>query len=397
MPGRHLVVEADGGSRGNPGPAGYGALVRDAATGRVLAERAGFLGIATNNVAEYTGLLEGLRAAHALDPDARVEVRMDSKLVVEQMSGRWQIKHDALRRIAQEAGRVLPATHVSYTWVPRAQNADADRLANEAMDTAGDVVRDHPDEPAGETQPGAASSAGAPAPEAAPGRDTHVRPSGALARYDGADALTVVLVRHGQTPLTVVGGYSGGGVPGPSLTTHGRTQAARAADVVHRLTGVWPDLPRPTEIVASPMVRTQETATAISRRLGLPVRTDARLRECEFGEWESLTAPQIEERWPGELGLWHTTGTYVPPGGESYEQVGERVDEALQELLRAGTGRAVVVVGHAAMIRTVLGRAMGAPSSRWSRLRIPPCSLSVLRAWPDGAAEVTAVGYPTGD
>ncbi|HEV7628777.1 MAG TPA: reverse transcriptase-like protein, partial [Streptomyces sp.] len=83
--GRSFIVEADGGSRGNPGPAGYGAAVRDARTGEVLRETAEFIGIATNNVAEYRGLLAGLRAARELDPDASVLVRMDSKLVVEQM------------------------------------------------------------------------------------------------------------------------------------------------------------------------------------------------------------------------------------------------------------------------------------------------------------------------
>ena len=100
---RQLVVEADGGSRGNPGPAGYGALVRDAQTGELLTEIAESLGRATNNVAEYSGLVAGLRAAADLAPGADVEVRMDSKLVVEQMSGRWQIKHPDLRPLAAAA------------------------------------------------------------------------------------------------------------------------------------------------------------------------------------------------------------------------------------------------------------------------------------------------------
>ncbi|MEU6405952.1 bifunctional RNase H/acid phosphatase [Streptomyces sp. NPDC046985] len=131
---REFIVEADGGSRGNPGPAGYGAVVLDAATGDTLAEAAAFLGVATNNVAEYQGLLAGLRAARALDPAARVRVRMDSKLVVEQMSGRWQVKHPALRPLAAEAARVFPGELVAYEWIPRARNKHADRLANEAMD-----------------------------------------------------------------------------------------------------------------------------------------------------------------------------------------------------------------------------------------------------------------------
>ncbi|QOV46383.1 bifunctional RNase H/acid phosphatase [Streptomyces chromofuscus] len=131
---REFIVEADGGSRGNPGPAGYGAVVIDAATGETLAETAEYLGVVTNNVAEYRGLVAGLRAAHALDPAASVRVRMDSKLVVEQMSGRWKIKHPDMKPLAMEAGRVFPAERVTYEWIPRERNRRADRLANEAMD-----------------------------------------------------------------------------------------------------------------------------------------------------------------------------------------------------------------------------------------------------------------------
>ncbi|MEU1693879.1 reverse transcriptase-like protein, partial [Streptomyces hirsutus] len=131
---REFIVEADGGSRGNPGPAGYGAVVSDAATGETLAEAAEYLGATTNNVAEYSGLLAGLRAARELDPQATVHVRMDSKLVVEQMSGRWKIKHPAMKPLAAEAARVFPPDRVTYEWIPRERNKHADRLANEAMD-----------------------------------------------------------------------------------------------------------------------------------------------------------------------------------------------------------------------------------------------------------------------
>ncbi|MFF9766296.1 bifunctional RNase H/acid phosphatase [Streptomyces sp. NPDC014636] len=131
---REFIVEADGGSRGNPGPAGYGAVVSDAATGETLAEAAEYIGVATNNVAEYRGLLAGLRAAHALDPSASVHVRMDSKLVVEQMSGRWKIKHPGMKPLATQARSVFPPDRVTYEWIPRDRNKHADRLANEAMD-----------------------------------------------------------------------------------------------------------------------------------------------------------------------------------------------------------------------------------------------------------------------
>ena len=125
MCGRRLVLEADGGSRGNPGVAGYGALVRDAVSGDVIAERAESIGIASNNVAEYSGLVAGLRAAFDIDPGAEVMVRLDSKLLVEQMTGRWKIKSPDLRRLALEARDVVAQLSaaggsVTYTWIPRA-------------------------------------------------------------------------------------------------------------------------------------------------------------------------------------------------------------------------------------------------------------------------------------
>ncbi len=129
-----LVVEADGGSRGNPGPAGYGAVVLDPRTDEILAERAEGLGVTTNNVAEYRGLIAGLRAAQELGA-TDVEVRMDSRLVVEQMSGRWKVKHPAMQPLAREAaGLVREIGRVSFDWIPRERNRRADALANQAMD-----------------------------------------------------------------------------------------------------------------------------------------------------------------------------------------------------------------------------------------------------------------------
>ncbi|MDI3330647.1 MAG: reverse transcriptase-like protein [Micrococcus sp.] len=131
---RVLQVEADGGSRGNPGVAGYGALVRDPATGKVLDIDAAPLGRASNNVAEYSGLVAGLTMAKNIDPEARVHVKMDSKLVVEQMSGRWKIKHADMQKLAGQARAILPPGRVTYEWIPREKNKDADLLSNEAMD-----------------------------------------------------------------------------------------------------------------------------------------------------------------------------------------------------------------------------------------------------------------------
>jgi probable phosphoglycerate mutase len=134
---RGLVVEADGGSRGNPGPAAYGAVVRDAQTSKVLAAEGLPIGRATNNVAEYRGLIAGLEMARELDPTAALEVRMDSRLVIEQMAGRWKVKHADMKSLALAAARLRPAA-VTWTWVPRELNKAADVLVNRALD--GDPV-----------------------------------------------------------------------------------------------------------------------------------------------------------------------------------------------------------------------------------------------------------------
>jgi probable phosphoglycerate mutase len=131
---RELIVEADGGSRGNPGIAAGGSLVIDASTGEVLAEMGVFCGVASNNVAEYNGMIAGIRKALAIDPHAVLRVRLDSKLVVEQMSGRWKIKHPAMAQLAAEAREILTGTPVTFQWIPRLENSRADRLANESMD-----------------------------------------------------------------------------------------------------------------------------------------------------------------------------------------------------------------------------------------------------------------------
>lgn len=131
---RHFIVEADGGSRGNPGIAAGGAVVIDGETGELLAEVGVYVGIATNNVAEYRGMLAGLQRAYEFDPEASVHFRLDSKLIVEQMSGRWKIKHPDMIVLAQEARAIIGAKKATFEWIPRLQNARADAAANTSMD-----------------------------------------------------------------------------------------------------------------------------------------------------------------------------------------------------------------------------------------------------------------------
>ncbi len=135
---RELVIEADGGSRGNPGQSGSGAVVIDPVTGEILAEIGLYGGIASNNVAEYKAMIAGVRRALELDPDAVLHVRMDSKLVVEQMSGRWKIKHPDMAELAAQARELLTGTPVRFEWIPRETNTRADKLANLAMDMRAD-------------------------------------------------------------------------------------------------------------------------------------------------------------------------------------------------------------------------------------------------------------------
>jgi probable phosphoglycerate mutase len=139
---RRLVVEADGGSRGNPGIAAGGAVVLDAESGAVLSEVGVYVGIASNNVAEYRGMIAGLECALEREPSASVRVRMDSKLVVEQMSGRWKVKHPDMQVLAGQARALVAGKDVSFEWVPRLSNARADAAANESMDRRESFRRD---------------------------------------------------------------------------------------------------------------------------------------------------------------------------------------------------------------------------------------------------------------
>ncbi|WP_375384277.1 reverse transcriptase-like protein [uncultured Microbacterium sp.] len=139
---RRLIVEADGGSRGNPGTAAGGAVVIDPDSGAVLSELGVYVGIATNNVAEYRGMIAGLEAAFARDAEASVHVRMDSKLVVEQMTGRWKVKHPAMKVLAATAGTLIAGRDVTFEWIPRLSNSRADAAANESMDTHASFRRD---------------------------------------------------------------------------------------------------------------------------------------------------------------------------------------------------------------------------------------------------------------
>ncbi|WP_431963150.1 bifunctional RNase H/acid phosphatase [Nocardia sp. bgisy134] len=406
MSNEHVIVEADGGSRGNPGPAGFGAVVFDAGHVAVLAERRESVGIATNNVAEYRGLIAGLEAAAELGART-VDVRMDSKLVVEQMSGRWKVKHAAMIPLADRARRlVADFDRVSFTWIPRAQNSHADRLANEAMDDATLV---------GEVR--AASEAETATAEELSARDTapstrvaepsahgaeRTAPSwideARAAQVDPANTEAVsgspgwtgalgrptrlLLLRHGQTELSVQRRYSGRG--NPPLTRLGREQAAHAAKMLAAKGDI-------AAILSSPLGRARETAEAAGAALNLPVRTHDGLIETDFGAWEGLTFLEAAQRDSELHARWLGDPSVAAPGGESFDEVRERVEAVRRDLVALYPGQNVLVVSHVTPIKTLLQLALGVGPSLLYRLHLDLASLCVAEFYPDGGSSVRLV------
>jgi broad specificity phosphatase PhoE/ribonuclease HI len=349
--GLRVILEADGGSRGNPGPAGYGAVVFDAESRAVLAERFEAIGIRTNNVAEYRGLIAGLQAAQELEATS-IAVRMDSKLVIEQMSGRWQVKHPSMRPLAQQARALLASfDDVTFDWIPREQNAHADRLANRAMD-------------------GAAGIAARPAPDVQPALNWAL-PEGKPTR--------LILVRHGRTAHTTGNLFSGRNEE--PLDDTGEHQAAAVAHRLARSGGV-------AAVVTSPLLRAVQTAARVGTALDLPVVNMDGFIEADFGAWEGRTGAEVRAGWPDEFAAWLTTTAGSPPGGESFEQVARRVRRARDEIIRTYPGQSVVVVTHVTPIKTLLRLALDAPLSAMMRLHLDPASLSEVSYFEDGTASV---------
>ncbi len=353
---RRLRVEADGGSRGNPGVAGYGALVRDGVTGAVLVERAAPLGQVSNNVAEYSGLIAGLDAAFAIDPGAKVTVAMDSKLVIEQMSGRWKVKHEDMRRLALEAREIVDRIRaaggsVAYTWVPRAENTDADLLSNKGMD--GRTIDRRLDRP-----------------EAAAVAD---------ARDDGPTR--VVLVRHGVTDFTVAGRLDGRGGPDPDLNATGRAQAEAAARGVLHLVG-----PGGARVVTSSLARARQTGAAVAAAIGVEPVVDDAWDEQSFGDWDGAVMRDLIARDPESFLAMRKDPGYKRPGGESHSQLTERVVAAWEAVL--AEGGTTVVVCHRKPIMVVLRHVLGLTVDASWRLAAAPGSLTAVEVLPHGELSV---------
>ncbi len=352
--GRSFKLTADGGSRGNPGPAGYGAVVTE--NGKIVAELFDAIGVATNNVAEYSGLLAGLTHIHQLDPSATIEVAMDSKLVVEQMSGRWQIKHADMRDLAKQCRDAHDARLVTYSWIPRDENSHADRLANKALD-----------------------GGSAHKPTAV------VQENYLTDRLRSSEVPTMVyFVRHGETILTPTRKFSGVGPLDPELTEEGLAQAALVAAEIAKL--------EPEVLIASPLQRTRQTAAAIEATTGLAAIFDEAWYELSFGTWDGKSIEEVKEQEPDAYQAWLNSSSYRAGGGESYDQAAIRINEALERLVAQYPGKRVVVVTHNGVIKSAVNLAIGGPNDGVFHLDAGPCSISSISIWPsDGLRAVRSL------
>lgn len=374
-----LIIEADGGSRGNPGPSGSGAVVIDAETGEVLAEISKFIGVATNNVAEYKALIAGLLESYRLDPEAELEVRMDSKLVIEQMAGGWKIKHPDMRELAIEAHRIIASRNVRWTWVPREQNASADALANRAMDEASDSI----------TIP--AHSVASVTTEF-----NHETPSSLRSPSVMSEpATTLFLVRHGRTALTEARRISGGSGEDPSLSVAGLNDAEAVAAAIAQIgrSGPFAHLDSPVVVVSSPMNRARETAQVIAAQIGASVEIIEELREISFGDWDGLTSDEVNAQDHELYTSWKGSWEVSPPNGESLAVFDDRISVARRLILERHRGASVVVVAHVMPIRGLISDALEGGSAAYWRLQVSPCSISAIRTWGDQEAEVQFVNY----
>ena len=364
-----LIIEADGGSRGNPGISGAGAVVIDAASGSILREISEAVGIATNNVAEYKAVIFALEAAFEIDSNAEIVVRMDSKLVVEQMSGRWKIKHKDMLSLGARVQQLVAGKSVQFVWIPREQNVLADALANRAMD-------------------------GEPAAAAAAVEFNQVAPSSIRAPQSlVAEATTLIMVRHGRTALTESRKISGGDGENPDLSELGQKDASEVATELARVgtSGTFGFLAKPVVVIHSPIKRAAQTASLIAKKLDAEQVELADLREISFGEWDGLTNEELFVGHEQHYQSWRGSYEVAPPGGESLKDFDIRVNRALDVILEKFAGKTVVVVAHVMPIRGLLRIANDAEVAGYWRVNLGPASISIARFWGREAAEVVCI------
>jgi probable phosphoglycerate mutase len=290
--------------------------------------------------------------------------------VVEQMSGRWKIKHANMKPLALEANRLAPFG-TTYTWVPREQNKHADRLANEALDG----IRD------GVSVPGDAEPDSLIEEIESPAEQAQGEPRARGWSPSAGPPTTLVLVRHGVTAHTTEKRFSGGlASANPGLSDEGRDQIRSVA------TWLSPLADRVDAVLTSPVRRTRESAEILAEALGHPLEEEPGFAEMEFGTWDGLTFAEVAEKHQADLDAWLGSLDTAPGGtGESFRSVEERVLAGLQRLLDDHAGRTVVVVSHVTPIKTLVAHAVDAPLTSVFRMELSPGSVTVLSFFTGGS------------
>lgn len=362
-----IYLYVDGASRGNPGPAAYGVHIEDSQS-NPIADFGEALGIATNNQAEYAAVIAGLR--YLTQTEYReVTIRMDSKLVIEQLGGNWKINNPQLRELANQAKELLGDFKVSLEWIPRERNSKADANANTALDDGNFST-------SSQAQLELAS----------------VQPRSIRAPRQYLEPTTIIVVRHGHTENTERNLVSGGDGTDPVLSQLGEREAHSAAAEIPKLLKLF-NLPEPAIIFHSPMVRTTQTAAAIGQRLSIDLQSDDRLREIGFGEWEMMDMAILETDSLEQVSRWRGSLTAAPPGGESVNQMKDRVWQSLSEIIESFRGGCAVISTHMMPTRAIAAAALRGSDSVFWNLNTSPGGISVYRFFGIEYAEIFALNY----
>ncbi|MDG2497053.1 MAG: histidine phosphatase family protein [Aquiluna sp.] len=355
-----IFVYCDGASRGNPGPASYGVHIEDS-NGRTIADFGEGLGDQTNNFAEYQGVIAALRFLTATE-FRNLTIRLDSKLVVEQLSGRWKVKSPDIRELVAEASQLLGAFDVKLEWIPREKNTIADSLANRALDEGDFQTRE------------------ASLPLAT------IQPRSIRAPRQLVEPTTVVVIRHGSTASTEANLISGGDGDDPVLSSLGETEASLAAAAIPDLLDFY-QLPGVSRIVHSPMTRTTQTANAIAATLRIETESDSRLKEIGFGDWEGISMTELEVDSNAAVAAWRNSATSKPPRGESIEELEARVARAVTELVASSQGKTVAIVTHMMPTRAIARMAQRSNDQTNWNINFAPCGISIYRFYGTDFAE----------
>jgi probable phosphoglycerate mutase len=336
-------------------------------------------------------VLAAVDVANEIVPEAELLVRMDSKLVVEQMSGRWKVKNEGMQDLFQSMQQSIGDRKISFEWIPREQNGKADALANEAMDAESSVVRKYVGSPDTSTINVVTSSSKVIAADLEYNPEL---PSSVRAPRNVSHKLTtIILVRHGRTMLTESHRLSGRGGEDPQLSEAGIQDAQAVADELSKVShsGPYAKVLGPTVVVSSPIARTRETAAIIATKLGIAVEINNDVAEISFGDWDGHTNQEVAANWPDHFEQWRGDVKIAPPGGESLEDFDVRVQNGLADILKKYEGQTVIVVSHVMPIRGFLKSALQAGWPAYWRTSVAPCSMSIIRFWGNEAAEITVV------